>query len=126
MTTRDISWTADAACASRTELPWLMDRADIDDWDKLRMRTVCDTCPVLLDCLAAVDDLDVTGGWWAGHDRAPHAFTVTPTPDWATGAPAPAASSAAPITWVPVRSRRTGNVLGTQAALSFDVIGGAA
>lgn len=73
-------WTAAAACARRTDLPWTRDAADVTPWQAETMRVVCRACPVLLDCLAAVDELDVTGGWWAGADRDPH------TPDAATTA----------------------------------------
>lgn len=73
-------WTASAACAARTDLPWTTDAADVTAWQAETMRVVCRFCPALLDCLAAVDELDVTGGWWAGADRDPN------TPDPATTA----------------------------------------
>ncbi|WP_286958652.1 hypothetical protein [Arsenicicoccus sp. UBA7492] len=111
MTTHDTTWMRGAACAARPELPWLTDTTNLSAWDAETMRTVCDSCPVLLDCLAAVDDLDVTGGWWAGQDRDPHA------------APAPAAPA-----WVPARTRRHGLVAlqGTLNLGGLGVLGGAA
>jgi len=109
MTTHDNAWTRSAACAARPDLPWLADTTDVTAWDAETMRTVCDSCPVLLDCLAAVDELGVTGGWWAGRDRDLHA------------APAPAAPS-----WVPVRTRRGGPVVAHQGAFPLHLLDGAA
>lgn len=109
------AWAAAASCTARLDLPWTRDHADVSAWDAETMRAVCDGCPVVLDCLAAVDALDVTGGWWAGVDRDPHAFTVHQPPAWATTAPdVPAAGT----TWVPVRSR-SGSLLGDQGAFSL-------
>lgn len=76
------TWTHPPACASRLELPWLTDVADVTPEQVDAMRAVCHACPALFECLAAVDDLDVTGGWWAGADRDPHAAPV-PAPEWA-------------------------------------------
>ena len=99
-------WTASAACARRTDLPWTRDAADVTPWQAETMRVLCRACPVLLDCLAAVDELDVTGGWWAGADRDPH------TPDAATTAATATASGigtlalAQPVMcWFPRRRR---------------------
>jgi len=107
------AWVAAASCSARLDLPWTRDHADLSAWDVETMRAVCDGCPVVLDCLAAVDALDVTGGWWAGVDRDPHAFTVEVAPAWArTIANVPVAGT----TWVPLRSR-SGRLLGDQAVL---------
>ena len=146
MSGRAASWMDRAACANRPDLPWTLDAADVTPWQAASMRAVCDACPVLFDCLAAVDDLDVTGGWWAGNDRDPLACTghLNP-PAWARqpdpaqvscrepvqrpAAPATAAdippspaASLAPVAWVPVRGRR-GRVLAEQAAFCLDGLG---
>lgn len=99
-------WSASASCAGRLDLPWTTDAADVTAWQAETMRVVCRMCPVVLDCLAAVDELDVTGGWWAGVDRDPNASPLAPAPEWA-------------LTWVPVRTRARG-VVAVQAALVFD------
>lgn len=110
-------WAARAACAGRLDLPWTTDAADVTPWQAVTMRAVCAGCPVLLDCLAAVDDLDVTGGWWAGRDRDPNADTSHLAPQvWPiTGADDGEASSSG-LAWLPIRSR-TGLVLGEQLSL---------
>ena len=78
--TRTGPWFTSAACSARLDLPWTRDLADVTPWDAATMQAVCDGCPVVLDCLAAVDRLDITGGWWAGHDRDPHAHTADHAP----------------------------------------------
>ena len=112
-------WQAHAAGATRTDLPWLTDAAHVTAWQAAAMRAVCDACPVVLDCLAAVDALDVTGGWWAGADRDPDTLALA-VPAWAVAEPGDheAQDGAAVLTvWVPVRSRRAGPILGEQLAL---------
>ncbi|MCG7321620.1 hypothetical protein [Arsenicicoccus bolidensis] len=118
------TWIEAGACAHRLDLPWTTDLADVTAWDAEAMRSTCAACPVLLDCLAAVDDLDVTGGWWAGHDRDPHTYTVHPdAPTWATSTPdVPAAGT----TWQPLRTRHGGPVVAEQAALSLALLTGGA
>ncbi|MCH8611900.1 WhiB family transcriptional regulator [Arsenicicoccus dermatophilus] len=113
MTTHDTPWAASAACATRLDLPWLSDHADTTPWDAEAMRGVCAACPVVLDCLAAVHALDITGGWWAGADRDPHAHTADTAPAWATHTPdQPVAGTA----WEPITTRR-GRVVGAQGAM---------
>lgn len=109
--TTDMEWMTRAACASRRDLPWLIDAASVSSWDATAMHAICRDCPVQLDCLNAVDALDITGGWWAGRDRDPHAPRPAPAPDLA-------------IAWEPVRTRRAG-VVAAQAALTFDGLGAA-
>ena len=110
-------WEAHAACAARPDLPWLTDAAHVTGAQAAAMRAVCDACPVVLDCLAAVDALDVTGGWWAGADRDPDTLAPTP-PAWASpGSGSPAEEGAVVLTvWVSVRARRRGPILGEQLA----------
>lgn len=69
MTSTSRPWESRAACSLRRDLPWTTDATSVTDRQGAAMRQVCASCPVLLDCLAAVDELDVTGGWWAGADR---------------------------------------------------------
>lgn len=104
-------WIARAACATRLDLPWTRDESDVSAWQALSMQLVCGACPVLAECLAAVEGLDVTGGWWAGQDRDPH----QETPD----------KEAVGLSWFPIRSR-TGELLGSQGAMVLPSLGGAA
>lgn len=101
------SWESSAACADRLDLPWTHDRADVTAWQALAMTAICDACPVLAACTAAVAALDVTGGWWAGTDRDP--FAVDPT-------------DLVPLTWRPLLAR-SGRTLGAQGALDLDHLG---
>ncbi|WP_407568258.1 hypothetical protein QK900_03595 [Arsenicicoccus dermatophilus] len=123
MTTTSADWTSRAACAGRLDLPWTRDLADVSAWDAESMRATCAACPVVLDCVAAVDDLDVTGGWWAGRDRDPHAHTVHAlAPSWATTTPdVPARGTA----WQPVRTRH-GRLVAEQGTLSLALLTGGA
>ena len=109
-------WPARAACADRLDLPWTTDAADLTTWQMAPMRAVCGDCPVVPGCLAAIDALDITGGWWAGADRDPDTAGYPPAPAWAE-APADDDGPAVPVAWVPIRSRRGGAVLGEQLAL---------
>lgn len=97
-------WTGRAACAAWPELPWTRDTADVHPMTLGAMRAVCENCPVASDCLAAVEDFDITGGFWAGHDRDPHALPPKSAPAWA-----------APVLWLPVK----GHPLIEQAALNI-------
>lgn len=101
-----ITWNNRPACADRLDLPWTSDSIDVTQWQAVTMAAVCETCPAMFECLAAVDALDVTGGWWAGTDRDPMA--VDPT-------------AAVPVTWRPLITR-SGRLLGAQAALDLDHI----
>ncbi len=126
MSTHDTNWMARAACASRLDLPWTLYAAEVTPWQAVTMRAICTDCPVLFDCLAAVDDLDVTGGWWAGADRDPRAdVSHLAPPDFATdtGANTDDGDVASPmVAWVPVRGKR-GRVLAEQAAFTLDGLG---
>lgn len=103
MTTPATPWEADAVCATRLDLPWTRDRADVSAWDAETMRTICGGCPVLADCAAAVTRFDVTGGWWAGTDRDPE--TIDP-------------DALVPLTW---RALLHGDhAIGAQGALDLD------
>ena len=95
MSAHDTTWMARAACAGRLDLPWTLDAAGVTPWQAATMQSICDGCPVLFDCLNAVDDLDVTGGWWAGRDRDPHAdLAHLAPPAWATDGTAAVAAAA--------------------------------
>ena len=66
----DTNWMKDAACRRMPDLPWTTDRdrAPVVLWDL--MASVCEVCPVKAQCAAFVADADVTGGYWAGRNRA--------------------------------------------------------
>lgn len=64
------TWQQNAACAEQPDLPWLSDHTDVSEWQAATMQAVCRECPVLANCRAAVAELDVTGGWWAGQDQS--------------------------------------------------------
>lgn len=117
MTGDGAHWTGRAACARRLDLPWTTDAADVTPWQAETMRAVCSGCPVLFDCLAAVEDLAVTGGWWAGHDRDPSADAPHHAGHpWAVHDPADDEPPSSPLAWIPIRSR-SGDVLGEQLTL---------
>ncbi|MGL4744715.1 MAG: WhiB family transcriptional regulator [Dermatophilaceae bacterium] len=76
-----IAWQALGSCGARVDLPWTTDTTDVSVWDAEAMRTVCESCPVRAACDTWATDHDVTGGWWAGKDRDPHAGSA-PSPSW--------------------------------------------
>lgn len=130
MSTHDTHSMARAACAGRLDLPWTLDAADVTPWQAATMQTICHGCPALFDCLNAVDDLGVTGGWWAGSDRDPNAdLAHLAPPAWATDDTSTSVPvSTSPVSaglvvpWVPVRGKR-GRVLAEQAAFAFGGLG---
>ncbi len=67
-------WMARGACLTRDDLPWTTDTRDlhptIHDVLVAAMADTCAGCPVLRSCRAYARDARVTGGFWAGHDRA--------------------------------------------------------
>lgn len=113
MTTHPGHWTTRAACAGRPDLPWTTDTAGLTAGQVEAMRAVCHTCPVMFECLAAVDALDITGGWWAGADRDPYAAPI-PAPEWV---------SAAGVVWDPVQAPAGCARLTEQAAFDFTTLG---
>lgn len=113
MTTTDTAWMRQAACAARPELPWTTDTTDLTPAQVEAMRAVCDDCPALGDCVATVDALDITGGWWAGTDRDPYAAPI-PAPEWV---------SAAGVVWDPVQAPAGCARLTEQAAFDFTTLG---
>ncbi len=64
-----VAWMDDAACASRTDLPWLGD--DARTHATKTMAAICRTCLVLDQCEAFVRADGIVGGFWAGRDRGP-------------------------------------------------------
>lgn len=64
-------WMVDAWCARVPNLPWLTDTAQLPRWLVGQMAAICRACPVRIQCATYVDQADVTGGFWAGTDRAP-------------------------------------------------------
>jgi len=70
MTPRREAWMSRAWCARVPDLPW---RTDTDRLPRRlieQMAAICGACPVRTDCAAYAEEHDVTGGFWAGHDRA--------------------------------------------------------
>lgn len=108
-------WQDAAACATRVDLPWLVDGHLVAEGDIAGMRAVCAGCPVVRECLAAVQALGITGGWWAGADRGEVLLPDEPS--------AVAVESGDGLAWVPVRLGR-----GTRPGVEQAVIdvGGAA
>ena len=42
-----LAWLTDASCATRPDLPWTADAADVTADEASRMHAVCQACPVL-------------------------------------------------------------------------------
>lgn len=65
-------WMRYAACAQIGDavLPWTTDTHRLPTVLVEMMREVCDACPVRLACDAYATTEGVTGGFWAGMDRA--------------------------------------------------------
>lgn len=65
-------WMRYASCAQIADavLPWTTDTDRLPPVLVEMMRDVCDSCPVQLACAAYATTEGVTGGFWAGHDRA--------------------------------------------------------
>jgi hypothetical protein len=107
-------WMASGLCVATTarRLPWTTDAVDLPPVVVDVMRSTCAACPVrtLCDQYAAA----ARGGFWAGADRDPwgDAYLWQPDP-WQA------------VEWLPVEDK-TGHVMVEQAALPFDVLGGAA
>ncbi|MGL5818283.1 MAG: WhiB family transcriptional regulator [Phycicoccus sp.] len=76
-----IAWQSLGSCGARSDLPWTTDTDAVSVWDADTMRTVCESCPVRVECNTWATDHDVTGGWWAGRDRDPDA-TEHSSPAW--------------------------------------------
>lgn len=65
------AWMADAWCARVPNLPWLTDTEHLPRRLVEQMAAICGACPVRTQCAAYVDAAEVSGGFWAGVDRAP-------------------------------------------------------
>lgn len=68
------AWMADAACLGVPGLPWTTDTHDRTGPAVLGqiMAETCAACPVRTECAAYANANanDITGGFWAGRDRA--------------------------------------------------------
>lgn len=62
-------WLASARCATRPDLPWTADAADVTADEASRMHELCQACPVVQECATSADEWRVTAGWWAGRSR---------------------------------------------------------
>lgn len=65
-----MTWMEHAACVQRPGLAWIDDLQHVPDVVLDEMRAVCAACPVVEACSTYVEGEDVTGGFWAGQDRA--------------------------------------------------------
>ncbi|EGD45048.1 hypothetical protein NBCG_00584 [Nocardioidaceae bacterium Broad-1] len=66
------AWMVDAACATREAqaLPWTTDTIEVPEVIVDLMRSTCDGCAVRLACNSYALEERVSGGMWAGTDRA--------------------------------------------------------
>jgi hypothetical protein len=71
MTSRDRGWMPHGSCVTSPGLPWTSHTADVPTVLVEEMTATCASCPVRLACTAYVWSGHITGGFWAGADRAP-------------------------------------------------------
>ena len=71
MTSQDKGWMRHGSCVTSPGLPWTRDTAEVPTVLVEEMTATCDSCPVRLACAAYVRSAHITGGFWAGADRAP-------------------------------------------------------
>ena len=75
-------WMRDAACAKQLNLPWTVDHAQLDEYNRKILARICAGCPVRQACAAYADDHKVNAGFWAGtsrdrHPRDHHTTSIT-------------------------------------------------
>jgi hypothetical protein len=58
-----------AVCRAFPELPWLSDRDQVTEGDRIGMVGACRACGVVEACAAFVITERITGGFWAGAFR---------------------------------------------------------
>lgn len=58
-----------AVCHAFPELPWLSDRGQVNEADRLGMVGACRACGVVERCSAFVTREHISGGFWAGEFR---------------------------------------------------------
>ncbi|MBC7275013.1 WhiB family transcriptional regulator [Nocardioides sp.] len=65
-------WMEDAACTTREAraLPWTTDTIEVPEVIVDLMRSTCDSCAVRSACNSYALEERVSGGMWAGSDRA--------------------------------------------------------
>ena len=90
-----------AVCRVFPELPWLHDRDQVPELDRIRMVGVCRSCGVVEACAAFVTDEQITGGFWAAEfrdqpDLPDHAISE-PTTELITGCSSDSAVDASPV-----------------------------
>jgi WhiB family transcriptional regulator, redox-sensing transcriptional regulator len=113
-----LGWASAGLChqPDHAGLPWVDDACTVTTRDTARMTRVCRVCPVRAACGTYADQADVTAGFWAGAWHTDN-HQETNNQEWT---PDPV-----PVEWVPVKGVG-GVVVGEQAALDFDGLGGAA
>ena len=70
MTSQARGWMRHGSCVRSPGLPWTCDTADVPTVLLEEMTATCESCPVRLACAAYVRSGHITGGFWAGADRA--------------------------------------------------------
>ena len=58
-------WRQRAACKGLSGMPWTADVTPKES-EQAAMRSVCDNCPVLLECALHAHERREEGGFWAG------------------------------------------------------------
>jgi len=106
------AWMASGSCVTTAPgLPWTTDTDELPTVVVDLMAATCAGCPVRALCDLYAVAAEVEGGFWAGRDRDPEHGRQAAL--WAS------------VEWVPVTGP-AGRVLGSQAALPLDMLGGAA
>ena len=62
-------WLRAALCHRFSHLPWIADSGQVTSAKVESMRTVCDACPVLLECEEHAGSELISSGFWAGQFR---------------------------------------------------------
>ena len=63
------AWLEMASCATRSDLPWIAEPADVTSSDAEKMTALCASCPVHDSCTETAAAWEVSAGWWAGSPR---------------------------------------------------------
>jgi hypothetical protein len=77
----DNAWIREAACGSRTELPWIDDPRRVTPQQVDQMQAVCSSCLVRSACFDFTLAADVTAGWWAGRSYNRYEYHRPPRRD---------------------------------------------
>ena len=72
------AWMQGAACASRLDLPWTVDRR-VSEAERRQMSGVCAECPVFVECDRFATAVGASAGFWAGRRRDHSMASATPS-----------------------------------------------